>query len=1012
MSAVVERRFDDWARVRAVVLNFNGGAHVLRCIEHLTQTEWPADRFEIVVVDNDSSDGSDAEIARRFPGIRLVQTGANLGFPANNVAMRDLDGVDYVALVNNDAFVDPGWLAPLVAAFDEDPGLGAACPLILFAPSFHTLEVSAPTFRPPGDGRDLALRLHGVRVGDDDRTGLVHVAADAWGIERSPDGSFRWLGGRALLRIPVDAGSTGYGTVELLLSAEREKDVTLTCTDYRVHVRVGTEPVWVRVPYEGPAYDVVNNAGSVLIDDGSGGDRGFGEVDAGQFVEPVDVFNWCGGGVLLRRRYLEEVGLFDERFFLYYEDTDLSWRGRAQGWRYRFVPSSVFRHLHGASAGEGSDLFHHFVERNRLLMLLKNAPPSLAFGAPARYLLSTASYARRDIAPALRHGRRPPLHDVLRRTRSFAAYLKFAPAMLADRRELRRRQVVPDAELASQFLPRALWGVPTRRVVPVAEGGSVDVGTRGAHPRGDRPAVCVYDRWWSTAGGGEKFAGGIADVLSRSCDVTLLTHEPVDLDQLSERLQIDLARVAVRRIDLAPDAVSEATEDYDLLVNASYTSTAENRAGAGLYVVHFPTDPGGGSAGWRRRAVGALGPLVAEPGVELRFARGFHPEEQMGRHRAQWTTGDAELEVVVPPGRSVPLSLVFGRFLGYGVPPASVEVTVDGEPAGSVEVGQRANRFDTAVVALSATVVGHDDGSPVRVGIRSDHHVPATLFGTPDTRRLGVPLVTVRLGSGPRAVVKARYPSLAGRRASLSWLDSYDTVVSNSEYTRTWVRRWWGVDSEVLNPPVTLQPRLPKEQIILNVGRFFAAEHGHSKKQLELVGGFRLLRGRGLEGWELHLVGGCSEVDRPYLDEVRAAAEGLPVVIHEGAPGSELRDLYGRASIYWHASGLGEDDERHPDRFEHFGITTVEAMSAGAVPVVIGRAGQLEVLEHGVSGYHWESLSGLAYYTQLLTDDAVLRSAMSSAAEERARRYGTEAFAGRLEGIVEGLLSEPSRGAR
>ena len=56
-------RFDDWAFVRAVVLNFNGGSHVLRCLDHLVQTEWPDDRFEIVAVDNASSDGSAVAIA-------------------------------------------------------------------------------------------------------------------------------------------------------------------------------------------------------------------------------------------------------------------------------------------------------------------------------------------------------------------------------------------------------------------------------------------------------------------------------------------------------------------------------------------------------------------------------------------------------------------------------------------------------------------------------------------------------------------------------------------------------------------------------------------------------------------------------------------------------------------------------------------------------------------------------------------------------------------------------------
>jgi GT2 family glycosyltransferase len=90
------------------------------------------------------------------------------------------------------------------------------------------------------------------------------------------------------------------------------------------------------------------------------------------------VFAWCGGSVLLRSSYLQQVGLFDERFFLYYEDTDLSWRGRLLGWRYRYVPASVLRHEHAASSGEGSDLFRYFVEPNRLLMLLKDAPECVA----------------------------------------------------------------------------------------------------------------------------------------------------------------------------------------------------------------------------------------------------------------------------------------------------------------------------------------------------------------------------------------------------------------------------------------------------------------------------------------------------------------------------------------------------------------------------------------------------------------------------------------------------------
>jgi GT2 family glycosyltransferase len=203
----------------------------------------------------------------------------------------------------------------------------------------------------------------------------------------------------------------------------------------------------VEIDLAGSPYDVINNVGSDLVAGGYGGDRGFLEPDRGQYDEPAEVFAWCGGQVLLRRRYLEEVGLLDERFFLYYEDTDLSWRGRAQGWHYRYRPDAVIRHLHGASAGEGSALFQHYVERNRLLVLVRNAPARLAASAAWRYLLSTASYARRDVVGPLLRRRRPNTVLFRRRMKAYLAFLRLLPAMLVDRRRLRRRQTVPDEEI-------------------------------------------------------------------------------------------------------------------------------------------------------------------------------------------------------------------------------------------------------------------------------------------------------------------------------------------------------------------------------------------------------------------------------------------------------------------------------------------------------------------------------------------------------------------------------------
>ena len=166
---------------------------------------------------------------------------------------------------------------------------------------------------------------------------------------------------------PVDGAPTLPDTIELRLAAEATKDVSVSAGGTTVTVSVGPEPRWVAVPVGGEPLDIVNNVGSQVFTDGFGADRGYLEPDTGQYDEPADVFAWCGGSVLMRPAYLADVGLFDERFFLYYEDTDLSWRGLSRGWRYRYVPEAVTRHIHAASTGEGTPTFQHYAERNRLV---------------------------------------------------------------------------------------------------------------------------------------------------------------------------------------------------------------------------------------------------------------------------------------------------------------------------------------------------------------------------------------------------------------------------------------------------------------------------------------------------------------------------------------------------------------------------------------------------------------------------------------------------------------------
>jgi hypothetical protein len=294
-------------RVRLVVLNYNGGDLVVRCLDHLQRLDWPADRLELVVIDNASADGSDQVIAEQFPEVRLVRNPRNTGFVANNLAMRDLDGVDYVGLVNQDAFVEPGWLEALVAALDADPAVGAASARMLFADRFVEVEVESPTFVPgAADRRELGVQVGGARVDGKDRWRDTQVVEGTWGIEHDRDGgTFQWTRDRAIVRIPVPEGGPAAGwTAELRLTAEASKEIHLRSgaggDGDGVTVTVGAEPRWVPVPVGGEPVDVVNNVGSIVLEDGSGADRGYLERDEGQYDEPADVFAWCGGSVLFR----------------------------------------------------------------------------------------------------------------------------------------------------------------------------------------------------------------------------------------------------------------------------------------------------------------------------------------------------------------------------------------------------------------------------------------------------------------------------------------------------------------------------------------------------------------------------------------------------------------------------------------------------------------------------------------------------------------------------------------
>ena len=223
-------------------------------------------------------------------------------------------------------------------------------------------------------------------------------------------------------------------------------------------------------------------------------------------------------------------------------------------------------------------------------------------------------------------------------------------------------------------------------------------------------------------------------------------------------------------------------------------------------------------------------------------------------------------------------------------------------------------------------------------------------------------------------------------------LAGYQQRVAISEFAREWAKRRWNIECEVIYPPVDTRFDIEeKTDVILSVGRFTTS--GHSKNQLEMLGAFNTLIAE-LHDWEYFCVGGVDDSSSARAYHAEATAQALDNRAHVEADidRDRLRQLYQRSKIFWHAAGYGADEDRYPERSEHFGIATVEAMAAGCVPVVINKGGQRDIVEHGVNGFLWNTLDELRTYTLRVAHDEQLRIRLADAARARAQLFSAENF--------------------
>ncbi len=374
------------ARLRVVIVNYEGGALLERAVNSALRCQWPGE-IDVVVVDNASTDNS-LEAVETLPGVYVIGRQTNEGFGANNYGFADLIGDELevglppagvIALLNPDALVRPDTFRLLAARLDEGAKIGAASPLIIFDRPFIELDVIGDDIAIDSvvvDGDEIGPQCHGVR-------GAERLPGENAPLWLCPDGS--------QLRVPVD----DLGRVVIGVASGRG-----TIAGHRVN---GTSEISISVA-EFQTVRVVQNAGTRIGPRGAGVSCCSGERLDEPRGRPGDL--WCGAAVVFHPDYLSSIGGFDPEYFLYYEDVDLALRGQAVGWSTVHVPEAIVEHRHSDRTVQGTELVEVLHHRNRLLTVVRHGSPvevASGFALAALTPLSIAASAIRN--PAQRQER-------------------------------------------------------------------------------------------------------------------------------------------------------------------------------------------------------------------------------------------------------------------------------------------------------------------------------------------------------------------------------------------------------------------------------------------------------------------------------------------------------------------------------------------------------------------------------------------------------------------------------
>ena len=505
--------------------------------------------------------------------------------------------------------------------------------------------------------------------------------------------------------------------------------------------------------------------------------------------------------------------------------------------------------------------------------------------------------------------------------------------------------------------------------------------------------AAVYDRWLSTLGGGEQVAFAYAQTFTElGYKTVLLTHAKVDTQKAEKKMDVSLKDIEIVYLPIkSSKELSQYTEKYDVFVNTSYLDYFANRGKNGILSIFFPSQIYLTPYEYIKRAfiIPSFRSFFIYPLQYENFAYDEFKQHKMYR----WLCESSSI-LLSKKIRKISITLFFDalafstleqiQFSRNGVTIEPKLKKLDHKNNEVEYFFEFANPEDSKLTILMPKT--KDSVAAItKVTIPNIRYYLYNLFKT------FFPTWEMRLHGGPGITKRSE-------------LESYQTIITISEFCKHWIKKYWGLNAKVLYPPVNtsnFKPSKQKKNYICTVGRFFVT--GHSKKQLDQIKVFKKMYDQGAtKDWQLHLIGSVHPGDQhqQYFETCQTTAAGYPIFFHTDVPFSELKQFLSQSKIYWHATGLDEDEQRNPILFEHFGITTVEAMASGCVPVVIRAGGQKEIVTEE-SGFTWANREEWIEKTTTLISDTKLLEKISKAAVTRSEYFSRENFKLRFEKIIQ-----------